>query len=533
MPTPSVHLRNGFWVERKSEHASITSYVCGYPRLGNAEINFASLKSVPTAEDVAAWSGHFAVIVVTDNDAMLIVDQIRSYPIFFMQAGEHVAVGDDHRGVLNGRQAIDQNAAELFPHAAFVTGDRTLFAGLRQVRAGEIVTVGATGGVRWDVYRRFRYSRSPLTDPHLVKESFDSALTAGMDRMIARADGRQLAVPLSGGLDSRLISTYLKSVGYDNVVNFTYGRPGGSEIALSKRVAESLGQRWHFVAYPPDEIAAAWASDAAARFIEYSHSASALPHVQDWYALTVLKRDGLLDDDATVLPGHTMVGNIHESAILDDQAPVSAARLKDILIDYHYPLLGQSRAMRDDSRVNSQFDEFLEHLGYDGTVLARAEAMEYFNLAERQAKYINNSMRAYEFFGYQWALPMLDTEMYQMWESLDIAFTRDRTWYRGYVDDWFAQVSTTSLGYFTPTAVPASTRNSVKSALKRFGLETAVQRLLTTRAVSRHHMSLNRFVGPMSRAEVAWRTLRGQNLLGMYSELFLRDVWNPHTHVFH
>jgi hypothetical protein len=40
-------------------------------------------------------------------------------------------------------------------------------------------------------------------------------------------------------------------------------------------------------------------------------------------------------------------------------------------------------------------------------------------------------------------------------------------------------------------------------------------------------------VGSMSQTELGWRTLRGQTLLGIYADLFLRDAWNPHTHVFH
>jgi asparagine synthase (glutamine-hydrolysing) len=484
--------------------------------------------------EVSRWSGQFAVIVIVGDAATLITDQIRSFPIFFMRADAVLAVGDDHSAILDGNRVLDQSEAQLFRHAGFVSGGRTLFVGMQQVRAGEIVTVNAADGVvAGEIYRVFRYSRTPQRNADSVTASFDSALSAGMDRLIARADGRQLVIPLSGGLDSRLISAYLKSARYENVVNFTYGRPESREVGLSKRVAEALGQRWHFIPYPPLEIAAAWTGEDAARFIAFSHSASAVPHIQDWYALTILKRDGLLDEDAIVLPGHTMVGNIHETAILDDPEPMDADRLKEILIDYHYGLQGRSTAMRNDPAINAELDEFLHQIGYDGTVLARADAMEYFNLSERQAKYINNSMRVYEFFGYEWALPMLDTEMYLMWQTLDIEFTRDRSWYRQYVDGWFSRVANVDVDYFAPMTVSANKRNAVKSALARVRLESAAQRVLTTRAVLQHHMSFNRFVGSMSQTELGWRTLRGQTLLGIYADLFLRDAWNPHTHVFH
>jgi asparagine synthase (glutamine-hydrolysing) len=512
----------------------MTSYVCGHPQLNGADIDFAGLETTPSASDVNRWSGQFAVIVIVGDAATLVTDQIRSFPIFFLRAGAVLAVGDDHAGILGENRLLDQSEAQLFRHAGFVSGTRTLFVGMQQVRAGEVVTVNAADGVvAGETYRVFRYSRTPHRNTDSVTASFDSALSAGMDRLIARADGRQLVIPLSGGLDSRLISAYLKSARYENVVNFTYGRPESREVDVSKRVAEALGQGWHFIPYRPLEIAAAWAGEDAARFIAFSHSASAVPHIQDWYALSILKRDGLLDEDAIVLPGHTMVGNIHDAAVLDDPEPMDADRLKETLIDYHYGLQGRSTEMRDNPAINAELDEFLDQLGYDGTVLARAEAMEYFNLSERQAKYINNSMRAYEFFGYEWALPMLDTEMYLMWQTLDIKFTRDRSWYRQYVDGWFSRAANVDVDYFAPMTMSAHKRNTVKSALSRVRLEGAAQRLLTMRAVLRHHMSFNRFVGSMSQTELGWRTLRGQTLLGIYADLFLRDEWNPYSRVFH
>ena len=40
-----------------------------------------------------------------------------------------------------------------------------------------------------------------------------------------------------------------------------------------------------------------------------------------------------------------------------------------------------------------------------------ANAIELFDFNERQAKFIVNSVRAYEFFGYQWRIPLWDVEL--------------------------------------------------------------------------------------------------------------------------
>ncbi len=510
-------------------------YVRGYPQSNGRDVNFAATAGPISAEDVAGWAGSFAVIVIDATEITLITDQIRSVPVFYRRTERGWWVGDDPEAVLDGCRVIDVEAARWFPHAGFVTGSRTLFAGLSQVRAGELVVLNGEPPYEATqrLYRRFSYSQTQPNRPDEVKSRFDTAFTAGFDRMLGRVNGRQLVVPLSGGLDSRLLSARLHSIGYDNVVNFTYGRPGSSEIAVSKRVAELLEQPWHFVPYEPTEIAHAWATEEAGRFIEYGHSASAVPHVQDWYALSVLKQRGVLDADAVILPGHTVVGNINAPGLLDEPGLVSREQMKEVLADYHFSLLGRSREVLAHPEIDALLERFLADIEYDGTPRSRATAMEYFNVAERQAKYINNSVRVYEFFGFDWALPMLDTEMYLMWQSLDIDITRDRSWYQNYVDQVFAAQTGTEIGYFAPTSVRESTRGAVKSVLRAVGLEEAAQRVLTTRAVLHHHMTFNRLIGPMSQAQLGWRTLRGQSLVGIYGQLFLRDAWNPYTRVFH
>lgn len=534
MRTGTVHLQQEFWTEYRSMDHPIRSWIRGHVQRGGIALDFSTLAALPTSAEVAEWTGSFAVIVAEGSRMVLITDQVRSIAIFYSERGARV--GDDHSRILDGGKTPDPVAARWLPHAGFVVGSRTLFAGLRQVQAGEIVVIDAEQPSEPPTrtrYRQFGYSANPITDPAEANQRFAAAFTASFDRLLARADGRQLVVPLSGGLDSRLISAHLRLVDYPNVVNFTYGRPGSAEVGVSKRVAALLGQPWHFVPYEPTLMADAWAASEAGRFIEYGHSASAVPHVQDWYALAELKRKRVLDDDAIILPGHTVVGNIHDGEILDEVGPVSRTRMKEVLTGYHYALLGRSDIARDDPEVNAWLDCFLTEIGYDGTPITRAAAIEFLNVTERQAKYINNSMRAYEFFGYEWALPMLDTEMDHMWHTLDIRLTRDRDWYQSYVDELFSRASGTSISYFAPMSASESTRSVIKSVLRGLHLESAAQRVLTARAVAHHHMSFNRLIGPMSQRELVWRTLRGQNLVGIFAELFLLDQWNAHTHVFH
>ena len=62
-----------------------------------------------------------------------------------------------------------------------------------------------------------------------------------------KANNRPIWVPLSGGLDSRLILCKLHESGYKNLNSFSYGLKNNSESLIAKYVSKSLNINWKFI----------------------------------------------------------------------------------------------------------------------------------------------------------------------------------------------------------------------------------------------------------------------------------------------
>lgn len=484
-------------------------------------------------EGLRTVSGHYAALVITDDEVTLIEDPIRSFPLFYSVEGGAIAVSDDALALAGtgADYAADYDSRIEFRHSAYAAGPNTLYAGVAQVQAGEVVSVSRSGEVDSVFYRRLEYSGLHITDTAAVDKHFTAALDATMSRLLAKANGRQLVVPLSGGLDSRLLSVYLKDAGHENVVNFTYGTGKTPEVLISEKVAAALGQKWLFCPYVEDDIRSNWNTAETADFIKFTHAGASLSHVQDWFAVRWLKEQGLVDDDAIFLPGHTIVGNMHDEEILDD-ASVSPEQIKDLILHHHYTLQPDNGAAYKNARLLKTIDAFLDEIGYDGSVESRLTALEYWNVRERQTKYINNSVRNYEFFGYDWALPMLDREVYRAWGDLHPNITRNRDWYEGYVNRRYAAATGQELLTFAPINVSKGKREAAKAVLRRVGLLSLAERTITARAVQNHPMGFNWFVSGMSAAQLYKFTRSGGNLLGAYADEFLTDTWNNQCRIF-
>ena len=61
-----------------------------------------------------------------------------------------------------------------------------------------------------------------------------------------------------------------------------------------------------------------------------------------------------------------------------------------------------------------------------------ANAIEYWDFQERQAKFIVNSVRVYEFFGYSWRLPLWDNELIEYFKKIPLSYRMNTNLYRKY-----------------------------------------------------------------------------------------------------
>ena len=487
--------------------------------------------------------GRLAAVRVEDDRMVLAVDRLRSWPLFWTVTGRgdsrRLLVADSADAVLGAMEepAVCTAALEELKDAGFVTGPRTFLEGVHQVEQGAVVAVDrSTGGAAQHDYAFFRYSEDEVDDPEIFGDLFLEALDATMGRLLERAAGQRLVIPLSGGLDSRLLVAWLRLHGAEDVLTFTYGLPGSREMVISQSVAQAAGYPWHGVEIERAALLEVWHSERTAAFLRQASALSALPHVQDWYALCRLMDDGVLRRGDVVLPGHTVVGNMHDESLLD-ALPVSRAAVARALLRHHHSLRGRARRAERGAWAAPPVRRALALSGLTAattrpTAAAAAQervvrsAIEGYNIRERQTKYINNSMRAYEQLGLEWALPMLDVEVWQAWARGSAALTVSRSFYQSVIDGLWARVAgQEAAGYFHATRVSAPARSRLRAGLEATHLLSAAERGLSAWASLHSPMGFDALVTDMPRPLLAARLLGGWTVMGAWARAFTRDTW--------
>jgi asparagine synthase (glutamine-hydrolysing) len=160
-------------------------------------------------------NGFYAVIRENDDGVYAAVDRIRSIPLFYGTRNSYFYISDDAHWIRD--QVGDKNFEEIaeteFLLTGLVTGPDTLYRNVKQLQAGEAITVEyGSEGNRISTHRYYRYIHSYHMDA--AEEEFlerhDEVVLNIFRRLIRLANGRPIAVPLSGGYDSRLIALMLK-----------------------------------------------------------------------------------------------------------------------------------------------------------------------------------------------------------------------------------------------------------------------------------------------------------------------------------
>jgi len=388
---------------------------------------------------LAGLNGPFAIVVETAGAAWAAVDRCRSIPLFYGRAGGRLFIGDRAEWVRRrvGDERVDDLAATEFLLAGYVTGDGTLFPGVRQVRSGALVrAAGGAGGmeVSAERYDPRREERPLPDDPEALYPLVEERLAGACSRLLESTAGRTLVVPLSGGHDSGGVAAMLKRLGAREVICFTYGLRRDWETHISRLTARRLGYPWRFVPYTRRKMHAWFHSDEGRAYLDDAGNHCSMAFFNDFPAVGELIRGGQVPDDAVFVPGHG-------AASADQHLPPSFERMRRVGRDAFLEKVFRSHYfLRDWSDRRDRLRPILAERVFsrlDGlpveTPQQAADALQHW-CRERTSNWITNWLRAYEFWGHAWRMPLWDRDWADLLARLPFRLRIDRRLYRQHLD---------------------------------------------------------------------------------------------------
>jgi asparagine synthase (glutamine-hydrolysing) len=382
---------------------------------------------------VSNLKGNFAFIWKYRDYVIASVDRINSIPIFYTDGD--ILIGNNAPILKESRTfEVNNNAALQIAMSGYTLGKSTLFDGLYQLTAGSCLLFYED---KIEINNYYTYSPWKVvanSESFLINKLTETILNSVEDS-VESIDGEQIVIPLSAGSDSRLIASSLRYLGVKNVVCFAYGNKNGFESKTSQAVSKTLGYDWYHVPLSSNSQKTFFASQEFIKYNNYFETYSSIPFHQDVSSISWLKANNIISKNAVFINGNTgdyiSGGHIPKSIINGHMGGDSYENAWSEYLDKHFSLWGVLRSKDNDNLIRQNIISILTDRSFvikDNVENLHGffECMEYFG---RQSKYIVNMQRSYEFYGYNWRMPLWSNQMMDFWESVELKYKADKNLY--------------------------------------------------------------------------------------------------------
>lgn len=387
-------------------------------------------------EKLVNANGFFSLVIRQDDKIYAAVDRLRSIPLFY--SGDRFYLSDDPYWIKNRvAPKMNINSVKEFLIAGYVTGKDTLFNNINQLGAGGLVIYDKLDKST-KVERYFEYDHENYVKKS-QEELFDRMHEIHLNmfqRLVVSLSNKMAVIPLSGGYDSRLIIYMLKELGVENVLCFSYGKDNNYEARISKSVANYLGYKWVFIKTERRDWYNYYNSDARKNYFRFASNLSSLSHEQDFIAINRLKEKGMIEDDSVIIPGHSydFIAGSHIPRYFKNIQNLSYDELINSIFKKHYGLWNWKNT---NPELETIFREKIVNLiGYQKQMSGEdaSNLFELWDWQERQAKFIVNSIRVYDFFDLEWRLPLWDNEIMNFWLQIPFQHRFERNLFIAYMN---------------------------------------------------------------------------------------------------
>ncbi len=456
------------WYKRTS--VEMTVWVCGYADNGHISYSGDALAQMVAdnihdewdtgvADFLKGLNGNWAMVVLKGNILYAACDRKRSYPLLYSEQNGGLRISDCITKVRGGHIGWCSKGIEDFLWAGYPAGTSTLVDGVYQILAGMYL--------RYDIATKQKslieyFNFLPTSNNSDSEDQLSQRLSELLDEAIIRigkvARGK-IVVPLSGGMDSRVIAALLKKNGFEDVLCFSYGRKGNPDSEASKRVAEALGYEWHFIEYSPHTWASCIFSQEMKDYLIFACNGSGMSLYHDWYAVKMLRDSGKVSAGDTFLPGHTSItvsGHNWPADVFNNGESLELKSIVEQIMRRYFSnwpgspperislrLLEQYRSgMKEDVQKFVTTNELpsVDLWCNDGPFsdLKANNISHHWYWREWHSKCLINSGRVYEYFGCQWLLPLWDIFLLDYYSTIPIGLRhRKRFFLRASVENVF------------------------------------------------------------------------------------------------
>ena len=320
--------------------------------------------------------------------------------------------------------AINYDMAKLFAMSGYTIGEYSTYKYIKQINPGGFIWVDKNN-IAIKHYYQWKPWKVNIQKKYLSKDL--SILNKRIiSKLINNANDRQIIIPLSAGMDSRFIASGLKNLNYKNVLCVSYGRKKNRDAIIARKIAKKLDYQWIYVPYTQDIYRKNFFSNKYKDFDTFSDYFTSIPFSSEFIMMKYLNEGNLISKKAIFVNGQSgdFISGGHIPKDMLGKVLTKNRRFERLIksiVKEHFKHWHSLITPKNIDIIKLFINKELESIGgLPKNNLLDYAVFEYLEYMNRQTKYVVNGQRVYEFFGYDWRLPLWDNEYLDFWEKIPL-----------------------------------------------------------------------------------------------------------------
>ncbi|GHU70066.1 asparagine synthase [Bacteroidia bacterium] len=374
-------------------------------------------------------NGLFSIVLRKENQLWAVIDHARSFPLFYHQQKNDFFLTDnpDELAKENIPMVLDEESAVLVRYSGFVTGNKTLLKDVFQLIAGQSLCY-EDNQIKTQFHTEFLTNTFSTQTREELKAELKTVLDHVGQRMVEVLAGRPVAIPLSGGYDSRLMAYLLRKNNYPNVLCYTFGKNNNIELNNARRTAERLHYPFLTINYEKYKDKKLNQDLLFQEYVDFASNYSCTFSEQDYYALCELIEEQKISSDTVFIPGHSgaIVGDL-----LSEKMRNADFQFVDYVLDhvfsYVYPRRNELKIIQKEL-IFDQNKNYPPYLLY-----------ENWRFQETTAKFGFHASKIWDFFGFEYLHPLADRALFDFFVHAPFSYKYDKNLYKETLSELFEE----------------------------------------------------------------------------------------------
>jgi asparagine synthase (glutamine-hydrolysing) len=381
--------------------------------------------------------GHFSIIIYNSKKVFCVVDHVRSIPLFYHYNNKKIYISSSPLDILRDStlrlKSNNMKAALEIAMSGFTIGNKTLSENIFQLEAGQLLLLN-NNKININQYYFYKPWKEINSSKSKLKKRLTKNLLDTIKRTAKSCEKRQILIPLSGGYDSRLIASGLRKIGVKNVVCFSYGLKNNFESNTAEKIAKRLGYEYIYIPTSLSEQKKNFNQKIFKKFLQFTDTLCNSPVLIDYSIIKKLYQNKRIKKNAIIINGNSgdfiSGGHVFSEAIL--RKKININQIIELIFNKHFNLWNLLKSNQNNEYIKKQiYLKILEiskkYIVPRSKLWAVAESFEWIT---RQSKWVTTTQRSYEFFGFDWRLPLWDPLLMKFWQSIPLKFKLKQNLYK-------------------------------------------------------------------------------------------------------